>query len=429
MSTKAKVSMDLEPFKLNPTPFTNIESGDSGNGDETPKTPQTTRRHAAYALFSMLLLILQGTVLSIILRISRIKAGRRYLPSVAVFVSESIKLAICLAVQLIARPQNAPNSPSFASLTAANGRHPPQQQPPIETLSRRLRTAFHEALPMALPAVMFAFQQVLLIAAATYLDAVTYQIFNQAFKLIPTALFARWLLGQQLDSMQWASMPVLALGVVLVTLNNGPANEPQNTRKPVSQANWLIGMVSCCISGLSSAFAGVYFEKYVKGKHAPNLWIRNIQLSVFGVPFSGALAWGKDRKFILRHGWLQGFSASTWAVVALQVFGGLVTGMVVKYCDNVIKNFAIAMSVILTVLVAIPLFGQFPSIFFLVGVAMVLLSVFMYGKTFVIDFEWVLMKLGQRKRILSVLGGGLVAFAVIRWAFLFEIMSVNPQAG
>ena len=278
---------------------------------------------------------------------------------------------------------------------------------------------------MALPAVMFAFQQVLLIAAATYLDAVTYQIFNQAFKLIPTALFARWLLGQELDNMQWASMPVLALGVILVTVNNGPANEPANNRRPVSQANWLIGMISCCISGLSSAFAGVYFEKYVKGKHSPNLWIRNIQLSVFGVPFSAALAWGKDRDAILRHGWLQGFSASTWAVVALQVGGGLVTGMVVKYCDNVIKNFAIAVSVILTVLIAIPLFGQFPSIFFLVGVAMVLLSVFMYGKTFVIDFEWLGRMVAQRKRMLGVLGGGIVVLALLRWATLFELLSIR----
>jgi UDP-sugar transporter A1/2/3 len=426
---KAKLSLDLEPtFK--PTALAHLgggasSSGAGGDGDQTPRTPKTTRRHATYALLSMLLLILQGTVLSIVLRYSRIKKGRRYLPSVAVFVSESIKLAICLAVQLIAQPQNAPPSPSFASLTATNGRQTPQQQTQLVTLTKRLTMQFKQALPMALPAVMFAFQQVLLIAAATYLDAVTYQIFNQAFKLIPTALFARWLLGQELDQMQWASMPVLALGVILVTVNNGPVNEPPTNRKPVSQANWLIGMVSCCISGLSSAFAGVYFEKYVKGKHAPNLWVRNIQLSVFGVPFSAALAWGKDGEAILRHGWLQGFSASTWAVVALQVFGGLVTGMVVKYCDNVIKNFAIAVSVILTVLVAIPLFGQFPSVFFLVGVAMVLLSVFMYGKTFVIDFEWWFRVLGQRKRMLIVGFGGILVFGVLRYATLFDLIAMS----
>ena len=47
-----------------------------------------------------------------------------------------------------------------------------------------------------------------------------------------------------------------------------------------------------------------------------------------------------------------------WLNDPLQVFGGLVTGMVVKYCDNILKNFALAVSVILTVLVVIPLFGQ-----------------------------------------------------------------------
>ena len=41
---------------------------------------------------------------------------------------------------------------------------------------------------------------------------------------MPTALFAVWLLGQYLTPMQWASLPVLAVGVVLVTMN-GSAGE------------------------------------------------------------------------------------------------------------------------------------------------------------------------------------------------------------
>lgn len=28
----------------------------------------------------------------------------------------------------------------------------------------------------------------------------------------------------------------------------------------------------------------MYFEKYVKGKHAASLWVRNIQLGIYGVP-------------------------------------------------------------------------------------------------------------------------------------------------
>lgn len=46
------------------------------------------------------------------------------------------------------------------------------------------------------------------------------------------------------------------------------------------------------------------------------------------------------------------------AAARVQVFGGLIVGMVVKYADNILKNFANAVSVILTVLFAVPLFGQ-----------------------------------------------------------------------
>ncbi len=81
------------------------------------------------------------------------------------------------------------------------------------------------------------------------------------------------------------------------------------------------------------------------------------------------------------HECLQGFGYLAWVVVALQVFGGLIVGMVVKYADNILKNFANALSVIFTVIGAMPLFGQYPSIFFVFGIVGVLLSVFMYGKS------------------------------------------------
>ena len=63
-----------------------------------------------------------------------------------------------------------------------------------------------------------------------------------------------------------------------------------------------------------------------------------------------------------------------------QVFGGLIVGMVVKYADNILKNFANALSVILTVVGAAPLFGQYPSPWFIVGAAAVTLSVYMYSQ-------------------------------------------------
>jgi UDP-sugar transporter A1/2/3 len=328
------------------------------------------KKGALYSSLSMMLLMLQGTAMSIVLRYSRIQTGPAYLPSVSVFLAEMMKLSICMVVQLVKGPE---------VMSQKNGTLGQE-----DTRQTRVNIVafFWDALPMALPASMFVLQQVLLIWSATYLDAVTYQIFNQAFKLIPTAIFARVLLGQKLKPIQWLSIPVLAFGVILITVNtNASASSALKggADASVRPLEWYMAMVACSMAGLSSAFAGVYFERYVKGKLAAGLVKRNAQLGIFGVPFSGTYAYLKDGDLIRKNGWLSGFSSAAWGVVWLQVFGGFIIAVVVKYCDNILKNFALAGSVILTVLVSIPLFDQWPSSLFLVGVSAVLLSVFMYG--------------------------------------------------
>ena len=73
----------------------------------------------------------------------------------------------------------------------------------------------------------YGWVQVLVIVAASHLDAVTFQICSQSFKIMPTAFFAVWLLGQYLTPLQWGSLPVLAVGVVFVTMNGStPAGAP-----------------------------------------------------------------------------------------------------------------------------------------------------------------------------------------------------------
>jgi len=333
------------------------------------------KKGALYSSLSMMLLMVQGTAMSIVLRYSRIQTGPAYLPSVSVFLAEMMKLTICMVIQLVDGPDAVSQKNGAVLGTGAQ-----------EDLARQKKVnigAFlWDALPMALPASMFVLQQVLLIWSATYLDAVTYQIFNQAFKLIPTAVFARVLLGQKLKPIQWLSIPVLAFGVILITVNTNAAASSASKAgvdSAVRPLEWYMAMVACSMAGLSSAFAGVYFEKYVKGKLAAGLVKRNAQLGIFGVPFSGTYAYLKDGDLIRKNGWLSGFSPAAWGVVWLQVFGGFIIAVVVKYCDNILKNFALAGSVILTVLVSIPLFDQWPSSLFLVGVSAVLLSVFMYG--------------------------------------------------
>ena len=98
--------------------------------------------------------------------------------------------------------------------------------------------------------------QVLVIVAASHLDAVTFQICSQSFKIMPTALFAVWLLGQYLSPLQWASLPVLAVGVVFVTMNGStPASGGGGIE---GESDLVLGLAASALSGLSSAYAGAH---------------------------------------------------------------------------------------------------------------------------------------------------------------------------
>ncbi len=73
----------------------------------------------------------------------------------------------------------------------------------------------------------------------------------------------------------------------------------------VSQGDWTLGLSASALSGLSSAYAGVYFEKYVKGKMSSTLWIRNLQLGIYGLPLSIAYMYAKDHGNLRRGGIMQ----------------------------------------------------------------------------------------------------------------------------
>ena len=215
---------------------------------------------------------------------------------------------------------------------------------PLGEVTDRMREVLATSRPMAVPAALFVAQQILVIVAASHLDAVTFQICAQSFKIVPTALFAVWLLGQALTPSQWASLPVLALGTVFVTLNGSNTSSSSSSSSSSSAASaassaltaaaapggLLIGLSASILSGLSSAFAGVYFERYVKGRHGQSLWVRNLQLSLYGTPFAAAYALLVDGRALrarsmsgggLIEAAFEGFDAVVWSVVLLQVGG------------------------------------------------------------------------------------------------------------
>ena len=141
-------------------------------------------------------------------------------------------------------------------------------------------------------------------------------------------------------------------------------------------AGFLAVLIACCTSGL----AGVYFEMVLKNTQT-DLWIRNTQLSLFSLipaalPIIYELSKSGHRLDLFHN-----FGGWAWSTVFIQVFGGLITSLVIKYADNILKGFATSLSIVISCLASVALFN-FPLTFtFAVGASVVLAATWMYSQS------------------------------------------------
>jgi UDP-sugar transporter A1/2/3 len=228
------------------------------------------------------------------------------------------------------------------------------------------------------------------------------------------------LLNRVLSSVQWFSLLLLSMGVAFVQLGSTVADShPVDAPVPVPTSlnatygwlpsrpsiardsdelpavtayrphmNQLLGLVTVVLASLSSGFASTYFERCLKvvppprlntplpnpppssaapspnplPKRQPSLWIRNIQLSLFGLSMAVLLMFAETHKSTLLLFWngllpstppdasassavastapsitpfLDGFTPLVHFVVFLQIIGGLLAALVIKYADNI----------------------------------------------------------------------------------------------
>ncbi|KAL9951361.1 hypothetical protein ACROYT_G044012 [Oculina patagonica] len=233
-----------------------------------------------------------------------------------------------------------------------------------------------ETLKLAVPSGLYTIQNNLLYVALSNLDAATYQVTYQ-LKILTTALFSVCMLHKKLGILKWISLLLLMLGVTLVQWH--PDVPKENSSKKDSVSGKFVGLVAVLTACCSSGFAGVYFEKILKGTKA-SIWMRNIQLGSFGVIFGLIAVFVNDGNAVESNGFLQGYNRVTWIVISLQAFGGLVVAAVVKYADNILKGFATSVSIVVSSLVSFYFLGDFkPTNFFFLGTCGVLAATFLYG--------------------------------------------------
>ena len=230
-----------------------------------------------------------------------------------------------------------------------------------------------EWLKMWVPAIVYTTQMGLLYVGYGNVEAAIGQITYQS-KILFTAMFTVCLLARRLTANQWLALILLMLGVVSVQdLQHSKTPSGRDGQDPV------LGTAALAAAALCSAFASVYFEKMLKTDRNPSLWLRNIQLAVYGsvAALVGLIVQNDPR--IWQEGLLYGFAELVWGSVVWQAAGGLVVALTIKHADNLLRCFAQAFAILLIAVISFVCFGFEITWQFSLGSTLVIASVFLYG--------------------------------------------------
>lgn len=187
-------------------------------------------------------------------------------------------------------------------------------------------------------------------------------------------MFAVFILHKKLLRTQWLALIVLILGVVLVQLNQTDA--PSKSVGP--EQNRFIGFTAAVSACVLSGFAGIYFEKILKGSDI-TVWMRNVQLSLLSVPFGLVTCFISDGDQIRSNGFFYGYDYFIYYLVVLYAAGGLLVAVVVKYADNILKGFATSLAIVISCIASIFFFNFNLTLQFSFGAFLVICSIFLYG--------------------------------------------------
>ncbi|KAJ2932885.1 hypothetical protein H1R20_g4206, partial [Candolleomyces eurysporus] len=212
-------------------------------------------------------------------------------------------------------------------------------------------------------------------------------------KILTTAVFSAILLRKRLSSTQWLSLFFLAIGVGIVQIQAGVQAHASLGFGPSlaivgsgSSMNPLKGLSAVTAACFTSGLAGVYFEMMLKNSKT-NLWVRNVQLSFFSIVpallpviFSYRSQAAETPDATLMETLFSNFTPLAWATILVQVLGGLITAVVIKYADNILKGFATSLSIILSFAASVALFHFRVSGTFMLGSSIVLASTYLYNK-------------------------------------------------
>ena len=340
----------------------------SSNGLNGTKSPPAVVSRTG--LLVLMLLAFQNCSKNLLMRYV-MKDQPKFLTSAAVLGSECLKLSCSVSYILFVERKSICSIFQYLSADRVN------------------------TILLAVPASAYNFQMSMEYVALANLSAAMFSVLVQS-KLLFTATFAALIMRKKLKYIQVISLVLLTCGVMLCNLsklvNMGTTAQSSSSSSTTEENSTLFdgktikGIMATLSIALSSGFASVYTEKVIKaqGKRAVQeqdygLAYTQVQLAFMSIVTIGLYAILRDWKEILLYGLFHNFTFGAFLSVASSAMGGLIVASVLKYADSVLKGYATAMSVILTGVLSMVLFGTQLNLIYFMGIINVVMAVGLYN--------------------------------------------------
>ncbi|VDM36620.1 unnamed protein product [Toxocara canis] len=340
------------------------------------KAAVVRKKENAIKYISLVVLVLQNASQVLVMRYVRTRPREMFLSTVAVLITEVIKLVTCFLIVC---------AEEMSVIRCFKLMFKQIIMQPIDTLK------------VCVPATVYVLQNNLLYVAVSNLPAATYMVTYQ-LKILTTAMFTVIILRRRLSLLQWIALVLLFAGVALVQLDeqkakeaaalnvalvNGTVSVNGTTSAPIvhkhiTEQSPIKGLIAVFVACILSGFAGIYFEKILKGSDV-SVWIRNIQLAIISLPVGLANVFVQDSAKVLDRGLLVGFDWVVWGMIMISSLGGLTVAVVIKYADNILKAFATSIAIVVACIASAVFFAFRPTFMFVAGAALVIGAVFIYS--------------------------------------------------
>lgn len=278
---------------------------------------------------------------------SKTKGGYDYNFATVPFLAEVVKL--CISSYLLSKQK--------------------QQQPEAARTTRQWKTA----LLFLVPSIIYWIHNNVQFLTLRLVDPATYQILGN-LKIVTTGILFWVILRRKLTLLQWQALVLLTIGAMISQLQSHGKTNSTFTAPT-------LGYLLAGLSALLSALAAVYTEWAMKLNNDSLYW-QNMQLYSFGVAFN---ALGLTINDVRQGGtglWMlhlfQGYSLVTCMVVLNLAVSGLLVSWIMKFADSIMKVYATSMSMLVTTVASVALFGLSPSLQLYLGILTASISLSLY---------------------------------------------------